>query len=356
MGTAMRRCAKCGRLLPTSDYYAKGNGLQSWCKDCCKAHGRLRNGTTGKYRTPEKESSEIMGTSPKQQELTLNFEGTMTEKEVKTIALMEDAHTGDNVVSFVYETRDYSKFVTFKENREPDHVGRIVSNMLEFGAIQKPIVCTIHPDFPGKLVVVDGNNSRHCRMQLGLPIPYIVLCNATPREMTALNLVSKNWTTRNYIDLYASLGYSDYLIFQNLLKEYPELTCRSMEYILRLSTTNDQNESRSGAHHHAVARGLFKCKDTQRSLEIINFLMKMKAIENGRSKVYKADFFIACIVRLFNYKPFDPERLLKKMETFPFLICKQPDATSYLEMCEEIYNRKQKADGVVRFDSIKFNK
>jgi hypothetical protein len=279
----------------------------------------------------------------------------MKENEIKVIPLSPDAQTGDKVVSYVYETREYNKFVTFKENREPDHVGRIVSNMLEYGAIQKPIVCTIHPDFPGKLVVVDGNNSRHCRMQLGLPIPYIVLCNATQKEMTALNLVSKNWTSRNYIDLYASLGYPDYLIFQNLLKEYSEITCRSMEYILRLSTTNDRTDKDRGQSHHSIARGLFRCKNTQRSLEIIPFLMKMKGIEGNRSKIYKADFFIAAIVRLFNFSQFDPERMLKKMETFPFLICKQADATGYLEMCESIYNRSQK-NNIVKFDSIKFNK
>lgn len=347
MGTATRTCARCGRELPTSDFYPKGNGLQSWCKECCKQHGRLRNGTTGKYRKPED-----MGTSPKQ--LSLKFKGTMTE-ERKTISLMEDARTGDNVVSFVYETRDYNKFVTFKENREPDHVGRIVSNMLEFGVIQKPIVCTIHRDYPGKLVIVDGNNSFNARIQLAQPIPYIVLKEATPKEMTALNLVSKNWTNRNYIDLYASLGYPDYLIYQNLLKEY-DFSCRSMEYILRLSTTNDSSVRGHGNAHHAVARGLFKCKDTKRSLEIIEWLMKMKKLENGRTSIYKSDCFVAAIVRLFNHSQFDPDRLLKKIESFPFLICKQADATGYLDMIEKIYNHRQKPEYVVKFDSIKFNK
>lgn len=46
----MRECPKCGRVLSVSEFYAKGNGLQSWCKDCCRERGRRRNGTTGKYR------------------------------------------------------------------------------------------------------------------------------------------------------------------------------------------------------------------------------------------------------------------------------------------------------------------
>lgn len=275
------------------------------------------------------------------------------EKEMRTINLVEDAQTGDNVVSSVYETRDYNKFVTFRENREPDHVGRIVSNMLEYGVIQKPIVCTIHKDYPGKLVIVDGNNSFNARIQLGQSIPYIVLHEATPREMTALNLVSKNWSNRNYIDLYASLGYPDYLIYQNMLKEY-EFSCRSMEYILRLATTAD-NSNKHSSTHHSLQRGLFKCKDTKRSLTIINFLLRVKEIENGRSAVYKADCFVAAVVRLFNFSLFDPDRMLKKIDSFPFLLTKQADATGYINMLEQIYNYRQKPEYVVKFDSIKFN-
>lgn len=48
--TEMRTCTKCGRQLPLSEFYPKNEGHQSWCKDCQKEHGRLRNGTTGEYR------------------------------------------------------------------------------------------------------------------------------------------------------------------------------------------------------------------------------------------------------------------------------------------------------------------
>lgn len=272
---------------------------------------------------------------------------------MKTIRLMEDAHTGDDIVSLVYETRDYNKFVTFKENREPDHVGRIAGNMVEFGAIQKPIVVTIHQDYPGKLVTVDGWNSFNARMQLKLPIPYIVLNKATPREMTALNLVSRNWNSRNYINFYASLGYPDYLIFQNLLNEY-DFTCRSMEYILRLSTTEDRGKQGKSVNHHALQRGRFKCKDPIRSREILNFLMKVKEIEGGRSSVHKADKFVAAIVRLFNHKGFDPERAIKKMELAPSKIVKQVDATGYINMMEDIYNYRSQKNDLISFMSIKF--
>ena len=47
-----KTCPKCGRTLPNTEFYAKGDNLQSWCKDCVKDHGRLRNGSTGVYRSP----------------------------------------------------------------------------------------------------------------------------------------------------------------------------------------------------------------------------------------------------------------------------------------------------------------
>lgn len=50
----LKKCPKCGLYKDESQFYKRGeNGLQSHCIDCCKAHGRLRNGTTGIYREEE---------------------------------------------------------------------------------------------------------------------------------------------------------------------------------------------------------------------------------------------------------------------------------------------------------------
>ena len=49
----MKTCPKCNRTLPMSDFYvmrSRPDGHSSYCKECNRAHGRLRNGTTGEYR------------------------------------------------------------------------------------------------------------------------------------------------------------------------------------------------------------------------------------------------------------------------------------------------------------------
>ena len=55
----MRLCTHCKQMKPESEFYPKGDGLQSWCKDCCREHGRLRNGTTGEYRTPIHKETQV---------------------------------------------------------------------------------------------------------------------------------------------------------------------------------------------------------------------------------------------------------------------------------------------------------
>lgn len=41
-----KRCPKCGRELPASEFYARKHapdGLQTWCKKCQKERGRTTN-------------------------------------------------------------------------------------------------------------------------------------------------------------------------------------------------------------------------------------------------------------------------------------------------------------------------
>lgn len=282
----------------------------------------------------------------------------MNEKKIQVFGLMENAQTGDREVSAVYVSNDYSSFETFRGNREPDHVGMIVASMIEYGAINKPIICTTDPERPNVKIIADGNNSFNARMQLGLPIYYVLLENLTEREMIALNLTNRNWTKKNYVEFYAQKGYADYMIFKNLMDEFPEFTCSTIEAILTLSTTKDNygDERCAKGQGLAIARGLFKCKNTQHSRELINLLMKIKRAEGQRANLYRQDQFVRAMVRCFNFKPFDGDRLVKKIEMFPFMFTKQPDTQGYIEMIESLYNFHQKEKGLVSFGELKFRK
>ena len=49
-----KKCHKCGRELPISEFYtskSSADGLQSWCKDCQKS--RIRGQRINKDRNPD---------------------------------------------------------------------------------------------------------------------------------------------------------------------------------------------------------------------------------------------------------------------------------------------------------------
>lgn len=49
-----KKCSKCGRELPLSEFYLKrgaSDGLQAWCKECQKE--RVRNYHINKYCNPD---------------------------------------------------------------------------------------------------------------------------------------------------------------------------------------------------------------------------------------------------------------------------------------------------------------
>lgn len=53
----VKLCKKCREIKPKTEFnacHAHKDGLQSYCKKCDREHGRLRNGTTGEYRQPDK--------------------------------------------------------------------------------------------------------------------------------------------------------------------------------------------------------------------------------------------------------------------------------------------------------------
>lgn len=49
-----KKCSKCGRELPASEFYVKNSaadGLQPWCKECQK--GRVRTNYTNNHCNPD---------------------------------------------------------------------------------------------------------------------------------------------------------------------------------------------------------------------------------------------------------------------------------------------------------------
>lgn len=262
----------------------------------------------------------------------------MEKKEIRIVKLLNNGALPFKVVGTIYEESDYSKFSTFMTNRTPDHVGRIKANILEHGYVTNPILVTLNP-INYSLIVIDGWNRFNALKELGLPIQFTILDGATEQDMITLNLIMKQWKPINFARFYAARGNQNYITMLSFLDEYKDFGIQTMEYVLKLSSTQDHGHGEKNGHK--FDRGFFKVVDANRSREILDFCMKVKQIpvRKKRDSVYNQQRFVTTIMRLFrDCDCFEPEEVLNAMDLERAMICRKTTGEEYAKMLEEMVN------------------
>ena len=307
----MKECPKCHRKLPESSFYVRDRDkgwLQSWCMDCCKDHGRLRNGSTGIYR-----------------------------QEIPKIKLNMDKE-----VAKVYETYDYDKFhIMEKGNRVINHVSAIKKSMQkEF--LFSPII--VNKD----MEIVDGQNRFFASKELGKPIYYIIRPEYGINEVRLLNSGAKNWGKRDFIKSYAEEGNEEYQMIFDFMKKFPDFSAHIVEYILRLSSANtvlgSMDSSKKNANT-AMSDGTFKVKDWRKSIKIAEWLMQYKPFHKN---IYKRIPFVVAIIKLSRDPQFDNDEVIRKIQQNPRAFVPCVNSEEFIRMIEEIVNFRSR-------NKIRFN-
>lgn len=125
----------------------------------------------------------------------------------------------DKKITSVYETTDYSKFRFIDGNRELDHVKKVEKSIKSVGCLWQPVLCN------EKYEVIEGQHRFTACKNLGLPIIYIIQPGLGIREVQALNMCSKNWTTKNHIHVRSvgELENVSYRYLELLIGQFPKM-------------------------------------------------------------------------------------------------------------------------------------
>lgn len=274
------------------------------------------------------------------------------EEATKQNTLQKNHHSTpkeDTMGAVVMWTTDYDKFTTFESNREPDHYKAIAQSMKE-KPLPKPILVTKHDDYPNKLVIIDGNNSFHARKMLGLPIPYLMMENATEEDMVRLNINLKPWHRIDYANLYAAQGMEAYQTYLDIVAE-TGFGHGAVQHLLELSFTNDASTQRP--HGNRFKKGHFVIPNLEKSKSIIKYLYSVKEIEDENSVVplrqneyvYKTTAFIEAVIELFRHEEFDSEWLLAGLRKNPKALKKVNDKRVCLSYLLDVYRTIYKGRG-----------
>lgn len=198
----MRRCTKCGRELPESEFYVRRDtgGLQSWCIRCCRNHGMLRNGSTGIYRKEEPLNEDMM-------------KENINDKERRIPGLFETGQTFCARVETITPdiAREYLKFNCENRPVSKAHV-QFLSKMMKNGEwkLNGEAIC-----FEGDRLV-NGQHRLHAVISAGIPVAFLVV-RGCERDSFITYDSGKN---RSAADVLSIKGVPNYTTVASVINNY----------------------------------------------------------------------------------------------------------------------------------------
>jgi len=235
----------------------------------------------------------------------------------------------------VHTTKDYSLFKTLNGNRDVNkvHLTRLKESM------KKNHLTTIIM-VNEKFEIIDGQHRFLISQELKLPINYIISKNYGLNEVQILNANMKNWQTVDYVNGYCDLGYKDYLIYRNFVKDYG---FQSQVSILLLS--GEQPGGNDVSASTKFKEGLFKVKDLEKAKRTAEKIMMIEPYYKG----YLRRSFILALYGMLKNENFEFTEFLSKLKQQPTTMQDCTGSTQYKVLIEEIYNYRRREKINLRF-------
>lgn len=131
----------------------------------------------------------------------------MIKELIKTKEFVVDTN---NIIGHTY---NYEVFTLISSNRgiNRSSVDQLKKSIRKEGYCPSSYVL-VDEDFN----ILDGQHRFVACRELGLPIYTMCVPNLRVEHMRILNTISKNWTMKNFIEHYATLGSEDYVLLNNI--------------------------------------------------------------------------------------------------------------------------------------------
>lgn len=243
----------------------------------------------------------------------------------------------DKIVGYIYETTDYDKFKRLDGNRFVDHSQKIVESIQNNGQLNAAI--TVNENYE----IIDGSNRFGAFKTLELPVRYTVEEGYGINECIAMNSVSKNWGTSDYINCYAELGNQNYIDLQYLLDKYCSRLSASVVYAIAQGNIALYKTKE-------ICNGTFKIGEdgVEYYDSLLDYLchFNLRGIRGQAKNLYKViSFCYICPL-------IDNEKLVTFMEKYGYLIDSVVDTDQAAEQIEKVYNYRCKRSNYVMISNL----
>lgn len=236
----------------------------------------------------------------------------------------------------IYTTKDYSLFKTLDGNRSINHLhlARLRKSM------KKNLLTTII-QVNENFEIIDGQHRFLVCKELDLPLHYIISKKYGLNEVQILNANMQNWQISDYVNGYADLGYENYVIYRQFVKDY---AFQASVSILLLSGVHNSGNGEVSATTR-FKDGLFKVKSLSDAKDMANKLKLIEPYYTG----YNKRFFVVAMYSMFKNKNFDFQEFVSKLKLQPTALKPCANITQYKSLIEDIYNYRRRDKVNLRF-------
>jgi hypothetical protein len=231
----------------------------------------------------------------------------------------------DKIASKIFVSKDYDKFKTLGGNRFVDHSDKIVESIKNIGQLIAPIIVN------EKFEVIDGQNRFEAYKKLELPVYYIIAEGYGISECVAMNSVSKNWTTDDYINSHAELGNRNYQILKDFIGEFKSTISKKCITATLAGRVEYYEVSKVRSGEFTVGP-----KGADYYYDMLTYMSKFD-ISNIKGK---SDYIHKVIGYCYNTPEIDNNKLLTFYQKYSYQIESVVNTKQASEALERVYNYK----------------
>lgn len=237
----------------------------------------------------------------------------------------------------ILETNNYSKFELTEFNRDIGKTKELEESMKKYGFLD-PYPLHVSRNGNGKLKIKAGHHRFYVAQKLGIPVKYVE--SRDEASIFELERGTNPWKIKDYLAAYCRQGRPNYL----KVRDYCDETGINLQAAISMLAGQDAG---SGNHGPAFKMGKYKIKENcSHAAQVRDIVLLLKRLE---VPFYSTSLLVRAISKCLWAKEFSVSQFKSKAKAFPFLFVKKANLDQYLDLIEEIYNRRSRQKVPVKF-------
>lgn len=223
----------------------------------------------------------------------------------------------------IYETYDYEMFETVNGNR--------IVNSLNYTKLFKSIeekqllipICVNE-----NLQIIDGQHRFNVCKELNKPIQFYITEGYTIEDVKRANLVGKNWSRIDFLNLFISQNNNSYIDFAEILDTYKINMNDLLKVFASVQDITLKDLSKDFDNGYFLSDG----KELVRNF--FNSLEDFKLFRN-----YRSAQFVGAFIKLYFHKDYSHEKMRERLIKRGSYVKKKGSIDEYLQMlAKDIYS------------------